>query len=245
MIYPVALLSTILITGTGFTLPAYAAGQKSWVFKGTCSKGNIAESDGVQTGAASGMMGTKDYFALMQRAKAAHLTVGSDGFLWSTEPLHCDSVAIVQMDDYKGHRMVTFSNGDPDNPILGFAGGLVDGDGTILLADTVYLTDGKAMPLNPGPNAPRCQFYYTNNGYKAERLPPGLDPITHAQLAAKAEAEAYKSWETRVNTIECDLRVKGADGHLVNGNVTFDVSQPPPVPEPSRDPATDKPQNLP
>ena len=72
-------MSTILITGTGFTLPAYAAGQKSWVFKGTCSKGNIAESDGVQTGAASGMMGTKDYFALMQRAKAAHLTVGSDG----------------------------------------------------------------------------------------------------------------------------------------------------------------------
>jgi hypothetical protein len=166
MMKSLKIILLLVLAGTRFTLPAYAAGQKSWVFKGTCIKGNIAESNGVQTGVASGTMFTKDYFALMQKARASHLTVGSDGFLWSTQPLHCDSVAIMQMDDYKGHRMVTFSNSDPDNPILGFAGGLVDGYGTILLADTVYLTDGKAMPLNPGPNAPKCQFYYTNDGHK-------------------------------------------------------------------------------
>jgi hypothetical protein len=240
MIYRVAMLSTILLAGMGFAIPAYAAGQKSLVFKGTCSKGNIAESDGVQTGAASGMMNAKAYFALMKRAKAANLTLGEDGFLWSRRVLHCDSVAIVQMDDYTGHRMVTFSNGDSTQPILGFAGGLMGGDGTILLAETIYGTDGKAIPLNPGANAPRCQFYYTNDGYKAEKLPPDLDPITHAQLAAKAEVEAYKSWETRITTIECNVRVKGADGHLLTGDVRFDVTQPPPV-RPSRDPASDTP----
>lgn len=222
MIHRAAILSTILMTGMGFTLPTYAAGQKSWAFKGTCSKGNIAESDGVQTGTASGMTSTKDYSALMKRARAAHLTLGSDGFLWATHPLHCDSVALVQMDDYKGHTMVTFSNGDPNSPILGFAGGLIDGDGPLFLSDTVYLEDGKAMPLNPNPGSGQgCHFYFTDHG-------------TFTQ-----------GWESRLTTIECDLRVKGADGHLVNANVTFDVSRPPPVPEPSRDPATDKPQNLP
>jgi hypothetical protein len=187
------------------------------------------------------MMSTKSYFALMKRMKAAHQTLGADGFLWTTQPLHCDSVSIVQMDDYKGHRMVTFSNGDSTQPILGFAGGLMGGDGTILLAETIYGTDRKAIPLNPGANAPRCQFYYTNDGYKAEKLPPDLDPITHAQLAAKVEVEAYKSWETRITRIECNVRVKGADGHLLTGDVRFDVTQPPPPVRPSRDPASDAP----
>jgi hypothetical protein len=217
MIYRVAILSTILMTGMGFTLPAYAAGQKSWVFKGTCSKGSIAESDGVKPDLGPG---NTRWLAVVQRAKAAHLTLGTDGFLWSTQSLSCNSVSIVQMDDYKGHTMVTFSNGDPNHPILGFAGGRIDGDGPLFFTDTAYLADGKAMPLNPG-SGQGCHFYFTDHG-------------TFTQ-----------GWESRLTTIECDLRVKGSDGHLVNANVTFDVSQLPPVPEPSRDPATDKPQNLP
>jgi hypothetical protein len=241
MIYRVAFLSTILVAAIGLTIPAYAAGNKSLVYKGTCSSGSIAESDGVQTGAASGTMNTKAYLALMKRASAAHLTLCSDGFLWSTQMLNCTSVSIVQMDDYKGHRMVTFSNGNSTPPLLGVAGGLWTGDGTILSATTIYGPDGKAIPLEPGANAPSCQFYYTNDGYKAKKLPQGLDPITYAQLAAKAHAEAYESWETRITGIQCSVRVKGSDGHLLTGDVKFDVTPPPPPVRPSRDPASDAP----
>lgn len=45
----------------------------------------------------------------------------------------------MQMDDYKGHTVVAFSNGDPSNPILGFAGGRIGGDGPLFFSDTVYL----------------------------------------------------------------------------------------------------------
>jgi len=84
MIYRAAVLSTILMAaGMGFTIPAYA---EAWTVKGKCTKANIAESDGVQTGVANGMSG-KDYLALMQRARAAHFTLGSDGFLWATQPV--------------------------------------------------------------------------------------------------------------------------------------------------------------
>ncbi len=213
--YRVAVLRVILLVGMGATIPANAAVSKSWIFKGTCSKGNIAESDGVQR-APTGGMSTKDYFALMKRAKAAHLSLGSDGCLWSTRVLRCDSVVLVQMDDYQGHTMVTFSNGDTNSPILGFAGGRIDGDGPLFLSDTVYLEDGKALPLSPG-SGQGCHFHFTDHG-------------TFTQ-----------GWQSRLTTIECDLRVKGADGHLVNANVKFGVSQPPPVIAPSRDPVSDKP----
>ncbi len=205
------------MAGMGFTLPAYASGQKSSIFKGTCSKGSIAESDGVKPDLG---LGNTKWLAVVKRAKAAHLTLGADGFLWSTQPLSCNSVSIMQMDDYKGHTMITFSNGDLNHPILGFAGGRVGGDGPLFFTDTAYLADGKAMPLNPG-SGQGCHFYFT-------------DQVTFTQ-----------GWESRLATIDCDLRVKGSDGRLINANVTFDVSQPPPVPEPTRDPATDKPQHLP
>ena len=67
MIDRAVVLGTILMAGLGFTIPAYA---EAWTVKGACSKGNIAQSDGVQTGVANGMSG-KDYLALMQRARAA------------------------------------------------------------------------------------------------------------------------------------------------------------------------------
>jgi hypothetical protein len=146
-------------------------------------------------------MNTKDYLALMRRVRASHMTLGADGFLWATQPLPCDHVGVVQMDD-KGRRTVIFLNG-PDNPILGFTGGLMGGDGPIVFADTIYLTDGKAMPLNPGANAPQCHFYFTDHG-------------TFTQ-----------GWENRLTTIECNARVKGADGHLVSVDVRFDSTQTP------------------
>jgi hypothetical protein len=213
MIYRTAILSTILLAAIGFTIQAHAAGQKSWVLEGTCSKGNIAESDGVKPDLGPG---NTRWLAVVQRAKAAHLTLGTDGFLWSTQTLNCHSVSIMQMDDYKGHTMVTFSNGDPNHPILGFAGGRIDGDGPLFFTDTAYLADGKAMPLNSG-SGQGCHFYFTDHG-------------TFTQ-----------GWESRLTTIECDLRVKGSDGQLVNANVTFDVTQQQPPVRPSRDPASDAP----
>jgi hypothetical protein len=209
--YRVAILSTILLAGMGFTIPAYAAAEKAGVLKGTCSSGiltshpvnygTLSESDGVQTGAASGRMNTKDYLALMKRVRDSHMTLGADGFLWSTQPLPCDHVGIGQIDD-KGRRAVIFLNGD-DNPIVGFTGGLVGGDGPILFADTIYMTDGKAMPLNPDANAPQCHFYFTDHG-------------TFTQ-----------GWENRLTTIECNAKVKGADGHLASVDVRFDAIQTP------------------
>jgi hypothetical protein len=107
-----------LLACFGLTIPSTAASEKSWTLKGACSKGNIAESDGVQARPSSGMMSTKNYFSLMKRAKANRLTLGSDGFLWATQPLQCDSVAIVQMEDYAGHTMVTFQMVIPVIPSL-------------------------------------------------------------------------------------------------------------------------------
>lgn len=221
MIYRVAILGATLLMGMGITIPANAAGNKSRTVQGTCSKGNIAESDGVQARPANGLMSTKDYLALMKRVRDAHQTLGADGFVWTTQPLHCDSVAVVQMDDYEGHTMATFSNGDPKNPILGFAGGRIGGDGPLFISDTVYLADGKAIPLNRDGSGNGCHFYFTDHG----TFTPG--------------------WENRLTTIECDFRVKTETGRLIQVSVTFNASQPPTAPEQSRDPATSKPQNLP
>lgn len=121
MVYRAAILSTILLVSMGLNTPAYAAGHNSWVFKGACSSGNLtshplnygtlSESDGVQTGVANGMSG-KDYLALMRRARAAHLTLGTDGFLWATQPVPCDSAIVWVKANSKGDTLVSFSNGD-------------------------------------------------------------------------------------------------------------------------------------
>jgi hypothetical protein len=204
VVYRIAVLCAIFLAGLGFMNPAYGAGQESWVFKGTCSKGNIAESDGIQTGAASGMMLTKDYLALMKRARAAHLTLGSDGFLWATQPVQCDSAIVWVKANSKGDTLVSFSNGDESKPVLGLTGVPIDGDGPLFFFDSVYLGDGKpAMPLNPNGNGQSCHFYFTDHG-------------TFTQ-----------GWENRLTTIECNGRVKGADGHLVSVDVRFDTAQKP------------------
>jgi hypothetical protein len=201
MINRAAVLSIILMAvGIGFTIPAHA---EAWTFKGTCSKANIAESDGVQTGVANGMSG-KDYLALMKQARAAHRTLGSDGPLWATQLVQCDSATVWVKANSKGDMLVSFSNGDPAKPVLGFAGIPIDGDGPLSFSDSVYLGDGKpAIPLNPNGNGQSCHFYFTDHG-------------TFTQ-----------GWQNRLTTIECNVRVKGADAHLVSVDVRFDSAQTP------------------
>jgi hypothetical protein len=119
-----------------------------------------------------------------------------------------------------GHTMVTFSNDAPQNPIIGFAGGRISGDGPLFFSDTVYLADGKAMPINAG-NGQGCHFYFTDHG------------------------TFTLGWESRVTTIECELRIRTETGHLVQASVTFNASQQPPIPQASRDPVSSKPQDAP
>jgi len=200
MIYRAAIVSTIFMASLGFATPAYA---EAWTVKGTCSKANIAESDGVQTESANGMSG-KDYLALMQRARAAHLTLGSDGFLWATQPVQCDSAIVWVKANSKGDTLVSFSNGDQGKPVLGFTGLPIDGDGPLFFSDSVYLGDGKpAVPLKPNSGEQSCHFYFTDHG-----------TFTHG-------------WEDRLTSIECNVRMKGADGHIVSVDVRFDRVQTP------------------
>ena len=218
MIYRVAVWSALLVAGMGLAIPASAAGHKSWTIQGVCSPGSIAESDGVKPDLGPGKT---RWLAVVQQAKAAHLKLGSDGYLWKEQPIKCDSVSLVQMDDYEGHTMVTFSNGDPNNPILGFAGGRVGGDAPLFFSDTVYLSDGKAMSLNRDGSGQGCHFF-----------PQTVGLFT-------------RGWENRLTTIQCDLKVKTETGRLIQANVTFTASQPPPTPKPLRDPASSKPSDLP
>jgi hypothetical protein len=94
---------------------------------------------------------------------------------------------------------VSFSNGDAKTPVLGFAGNRVDGDGPLFFSDAVALGDQKASPLSPG-SGQGCHFYFTDHG----TFTPG--------------------WENRLTTIECNLRMKTSDGHLINANVIFNRS---------------------
>ena len=150
MRYRIVVLSAILLAAPGLMMPVCAAGQQSWIFKGTCGKSTIAKSDGIQRGPASGMMPTKDYLALMQQARANHQTLGPDGFLWSREALNCDSVLVVLKSDSSGYTVVSFSNDDAKTPVLGLAGKRIDGDGPLFLSEGVALGDQKALPLMPG-----------------------------------------------------------------------------------------------
>lgn len=199
MIYRVAVLTCILLASAS---SAYAAGQKGWSFRGTCD-GNISQSDGAQTGAGSGTMSTKDYFALMKRARESHMTLGADGFLWTQQPLHCDSIVITQFDDHEGHTAVSFSNGDPANPILIFAGDLIGGDGPLFFPHVFYLSGQKAVSLSPGGNGKACHFYFATGGGFAQ------------------------GWENRITAVECELREKTEDGHLISASVAFKVIQTP------------------
>jgi hypothetical protein len=115
----------------------------------------------------------------------------------------CDS-AVLKLDYDKGGTKVilSFSNGDLTRPILGWSAHaegsfqMVD-VGSILFADTVYL-DGKEVPLNHAPNAPRCQFYFSDHG------------------------TFTSGWEHRLTAIECQMRLQFANGDRISKEIKFD-----------------------
>jgi hypothetical protein len=99
----------------------------------------------------------------------------------------------------KGETLVSFSTGDPSKPVLGFTGVPVNDDGPLFFPDSVLLGDGKsAMQLSPNDNGQSCHFDFTDHG-------------TFTQ-----------GWESRLMAIECNVRVKRTDGHLVSVHVRFD-----------------------
>lgn len=212
MVYREAILSAILLAGARVTIPAYAAGEQAESFNGTCSSGILtshplnygtrSESDGVQV-VANGMR-EKEYLAAMQRARAAHLTLGSDGLLWATQTVQCNSALVWVKANSKGDTLVSFSIGDLSKPVLGFTGVPLNDDGPLFFPDSVYLGDGKpAMQFTPTGNGQFCHFYFTDHG-------------TFTQ-----------GWENRLTTIECNVRVKRADGHLISVDVRFNTTQTP------------------
>jgi hypothetical protein len=214
MVYRVVILNTILLAGVGSTIPKCAGGEEAESFKGTCSSGlltshplnygTISESDGVRV-AAKDMSG-EDYLAVVKRAKAAHLTLGSDGLLWATKPVPCDSVVVwlKANSNPKGDTLISFSNGDLSKSILGFTGVPADVDGPLFLPDGVYLGDGRpALSLNPNGAGQSCHFYFADHGTFTE------------------------GWESRLITIECNAKTKRADGHIISVDVRFDTAQSP------------------
>lgn len=209
MIYRTAILSVTLLTSV---IRANAAAPDAYVFKGTCRSGTLtshplnygtlSESDGVNVRANA--MNGADFAALMKRVRATHLTLGSDGFLWSTRPVSCDSALVWVKANSKAETAVSFSNGDPAKSLIGFSGVPIDGDGPIFFPDSIYLGDGKpALQLNPNGDGQSCHFYFTDHG--------GFTP----------------GWENRLTVIECNARVKLADGHLISADVRFDATQTP------------------
>jgi hypothetical protein len=137
------------------------------------------------------------------------------------QPVICDSVTLnLTHDKGRTSLIIAFSNRDTEHPLLGWGahpkGTFQMKDvGPMLVADTIYLADGKALPLNPGSNAPRCHFYFTDHGAFTQ------------------------GWEKRLTTLECNMNVHFPDGTQVSKHVAFGVTQPTPVQRPSRDPASD------
>jgi hypothetical protein len=253
MVYRMAVLSAILLAGAACTIPACAAGQKARpptaapraqlpkitrkvTFQGSC-KGTISDSDGVPAITASTL--PSEQFALMQRlgADGKHLTLdGATGLVWRHQPLSCDSIMVIESDDYKGHTTIVFLNA-AKKAILGFEGpiavaGGMQGAPTTVAAQFVLLPDGRTSgPMQPAIQGPNCQAFSTQPHYPAQKSLSG-DAVTQNQQRAKEEGEllarAEASWASRLTTITCSARLRNpADGHLTNVNVEFDVPQPP------------------
>jgi hypothetical protein len=184
------------------TQPVPAAKPDAWEFKGTCSQGSIAKSDGVPAGV-DGMSG-RDFQVLTKRMRAGHLTLGVDGFLWATQPVQCDSALVWINVNSKGHTMVMFQNGGLHNMTLGFLGLPVDRAwDAAFLADGVYLGEGKpGMPISqmPHEDSPLCVVYFTDHG----TFTPG--------------------WQNRLAGIQCDATAKTATGPI-HASMTFHTNQ--------------------
>lgn len=134
MVYRAAILSTILLVGMGFTIPAYAGVSNIQVVNGICSS---------SSNTAEGPLGSD-------------LTKRQSRF-------YCDSAAITFFDDYEGHVLIDFSQKESHHsPILGFAGRIetrepTDG-GTMMQVYSVYLGTGEATTASDG----WCKLFFKN-----------------------------------------------------------------------------------
>jgi hypothetical protein len=168
---------------------------KGWTFQGSCLKSTISLSDGVQTGIVGGLVSPQLYGSVMKRARASHLELGSDGFLWANQPLACKSVTVFQKDD---DWYVAFVDGDITTPVAIFEGKLIGSDGPILFMDGMKLGNADAIHFNSHNNVPTCHFTFANGG-------GGFTP----------------GWKDRLEVIDCEGRAKTTDGHLITVNATF------------------------
>lgn len=171
------------------------AEMKSWTFQGSCVKSSISQSDGVQTGIVGGTVSPQLYWSVMKRARASHLELGSDGFLWAHQPLACTTATIIQKDD---EWVVSFADGDIATPVAIFSGKLIGGGGPVLFMDGMKLGNADAMHFNSHNNVPTCFFGFMNGG-------GGFTP----------------GWQNRLEVIDCEGRVTTADNHLITVNAAF------------------------
>ena len=134
MIHRVAILSTILLAGIGFTIPAYAGVSNIQVVNGTCSSSsNTAEGP-----------------------------LGSD-LAKRESRFYCDTAAITFFDDYEGHVLINFSQKESHHsPILGFAGRIethqLEDGGRMMQVSNVYLGTGEATTVSDG----TCKLFFKN-----------------------------------------------------------------------------------
>jgi hypothetical protein len=132
IIYRVTILSTILLAGMGFTIPANAGVSNVQVVNGTCSSSsNTAEGP-----------------------------LGSD-LAKRESRFYCDTAAITFFDDYEGHVMIDFSQKESHHsPILGFAGRIetrpLEDGGRMMQVYNVYLGTGEATTVSDG----SCKLFF-------------------------------------------------------------------------------------
>lgn len=126
MVYRMAILSTVLLSGVWATTLAHAGVSNIQIVNGTCkSASNSAEGP-----------------------PGSDLTKRQSRF-------YCDTAAITFFDDYPGHVLINFSEKESQHsPILGFAGRIEasrPGEvGTMMQVSNIYLATGQATPVSDG-----------------------------------------------------------------------------------------------
>ncbi|MGB9407682.1 MAG: hypothetical protein WCA89_09100 [Terracidiphilus sp.] len=251
MINRLAILSAILLASVACTTPLFASGQKApsstttpqaqppkitqkVTFQGSC-KGNIADSDGIPV--ITALTPPRDILALAQRLRAENPNQTLDngtGLIWKTQPLSCDSVLVVESNDYKGHTFISFLN-DPKNSFIGIEGPVMqngDGSFTVLIAKSLILPDGTTHSLlDPTLQTTECQIYSSHAHYLVKQI-HSRDFMAQEQQqneqARRLLAKAQARWASHIIKITCSVRMKTPDGHLTNVNVEFDVTPRPP-----------------
>jgi hypothetical protein len=235
MVYRVAVLSTILLAGAACTIPLCAVGQKAHpstptpkaqlqkitpkvIFQGSC-KGNVVESDGKKV--ITSLTHPADQLALARRLRAENPNwTLEDGLIWKTQLLSCDSVQIIELDDYKTHTVIEFLDASK-KPVLAFEGPLAlhDVGSTYVVATNILLPDGKVFPMQAAIQGPHCEVYSSQPDFQHHSYKDG----------PRLAAEAKTTWASHLIRMTCGAWMTNrADGHITKVNVDFNVMPPPP-----------------